>query len=75
MEKIIKMLENIRSGVDYQNTTGLITNKIIDSIDVTTLISELEEEFDIEIDMEYMEDKNFDSVQAIWEMVQEIMED
>lgn len=75
MEKIIKILENVKSGVDYTTATGLITDKIIDSIDVTTIIAALEEEFDIEISMEYMEDQNFDSAQAIWEMVQEIMEE
>lgn len=75
MEKIIEMLSSLKSGVDFSSATGIVTEKIIDSIDIATLISMLEEEFDIEIGMEYMENENFDSAQAIWEMVQEIQED
>ncbi len=74
MEKIIAMLEELKSGVDFANETQLVTGKILDSIDITSLISSLEEEFDIEIGMEYMENSNFDSVEAIWNMVQELQD-
>ena len=75
MEKIIAILSGLKSGVDFATAEGIVTNKIIDSIDIATLISAIEDEFDVEIGMEYMENKNFDSVAAIWEMVQELMED
>lgn len=75
MEKIIEILTELKSGVDFETAEGIVTNKIIDSIDIATLISTLEEEFDIEIGMEYMDNENFDSAEAIWEMVQELMED
>lgn len=75
MEKIIEILTELKSGVDFETEEGIVTNKIIDSIDIASLISTLEEEFDIEIGMEYMDNENFDSAQAIWEMVQELMED
>lgn len=74
MEKIIDILSELKSGVDFSTAEGIVTDKIIDSIDIATLISEIEEAFDIEIGMEYMENENFDSAEAIWEMVQEIME-
>lgn len=75
MEKIIAILSGLKSGVDFATAEGIVTNKIIDSIDIATLISAIEDEFDVEIGMEYMENKNFDSAAAIWEMVQELMED
>lgn len=75
MEKIIAILSGLKSGVDFATAEGIVTNKIIDSIDIATLISSIEDEFDVEIGMEYMENKNFDSAAAIWEMVQELMED
>ncbi len=74
MDKVIAILEGIKSGVDFANAQGIVTNKIIDSIDIAALISEIEEAFDIEIGMEYMENENFDSAAAIWEMVQELQE-
>lgn len=72
MERIIEILEGIKSGIDFRNTEGLITNGILDSIEVTDIISELEDEFEIEIDMEYIKPEYFDSAEKIWEMVQEL---
>lgn len=75
MEKVIEILSGLKSGVDFATAEGIVTNKIIDSIDIASLISSIEDEFDVEIGMEYMDNKNFDSAAAIWEMVQELMED
>ena len=72
MDKIIAILSGLKSGVDFATAEGIVTNKIIDSIDIATMISSIEEEFDIEIGMEYM---NFDTVAAIWNMIQEIEEE
>lgn len=74
MDKIIEILSSIKSGVDFANEEEIVTGGILDSIDVTEFITALEEEFDIEIGMEYMENENFDSVAAIYEMVEELQE-
>ena len=74
MEKIIEILNGLKSGVDFTTATNIVTGKVLDSIDITSLIALLEEEFDIEIGMEYMENENFDSVEAIWDMVEELQE-
>ena len=75
MEKIIEILNGLKSGVDFMNVKDLVTGKVLDSIEITSLIASLEDEFDIEIGMEYMENSNFDSVEAMWEMVQEILDE
>ncbi len=74
MEELLALLKGINDTVDYENAQGLVTNKIIDSIDISAIISEIEETFDIEITMEYMENKNFDTVEAMWAMIQELAE-
>ena len=74
MEKIIEILTSIKAGVDWANEDQIVTGGLLDSIDVTELITALEEEFDIEIGMEYMENENFDSVAVMWDMVQELQE-
>lgn len=74
MEKIIEILSSLKTGVDFSVAQGIVTKKLIDSIDIATMITMIEDEFDIEISMEYMENENFDSAEAIWEMVQEIQE-
>ncbi|MDD6616719.1 MAG: acyl carrier protein [Lachnospiraceae bacterium] len=72
MNELIEALKRVNPKIDYENETGLVSNKIIDSIDMTSILAELEETFDIEIDMEYIVPENFDSVQAMWDMIQEL---
>lgn len=72
MEELLTLLRGINPNVDYENTKNLMSGKVIDSIDMTTILAELEEAFDIEIDMEYITPQYFDSVEAIWEMIQEL---
>ena len=75
MEKIIEILSKLKSGVDFYTAERIVTDKIIDSIDIASLITQLEDTFDIEIGMEYMENENFDSAAAIWEMIQELQDE
>ena len=46
-----------------------------DSLDLFELVSALEEEYDIEIPSEEMEPENFNSVKAIYEMIQRLKEE
>ncbi|MBQ3379396.1 MAG: acyl carrier protein [Clostridia bacterium] len=75
MDKIIEILSGLKSGVDFSTAENIATGKILDSIDIASLITALEDEFDIEISMEYMDNKNFDSAKAIWEMIKELSEE
>ena len=47
MEQVIKILEEIKPGVDYSVETDLIGDKILDSLKIVQLVSELNDEFDI----------------------------
>ena len=72
MDEVIEILKTFRAGVDFSTAEGIVSNHIINSIDITEMISDIEDTFDIEIGMEYMENENFDTVEAIWNMVQKI---
>ncbi len=74
MEELLEALKRANSKVDWMTDKKLYTDKVIDSIDMTSILAELEETFDIEIDMEYIIPDNFDSVDAMWKMVQELMD-
>lgn len=74
MEELLEALKRVNPNIDYESSDKLITDKIIDSIDMTSILAELEDTFDIEIDMEYIIPENFNSVQAMWSMVQELMD-
>lgn len=74
MEKIVDILKRINNSVDYSSEKHLISNGLIESIDIVMIIAELEENFDIEIPFEYINKENFESADSILKMVNEIKE-
>ena len=65
MEKIIEILKNLHDEVDWQHEKGLVDNSLIDSFDIIVLINDLGDAFDVEIELEHLEPENFNSVEAI----------
>lgn len=69
MQKLLAALEEVRDDVDFVNEEHLVEDGIIDSLDLTRMIAALDEAFDIHIPAGEIEPENFDSVDAILEMV------
>ncbi|MCD8335013.1 MAG: phosphopantetheine-binding protein [Clostridiales bacterium] len=74
MKELLEILNDLRPDVDFTTAEGIVSDHIIDSIDISSMIAEIEDTFDIEIDMEYMTNENFDTVEALWAMIQELQE-
>ena len=75
MEKLLEILNDINPDVDYSKEKHLIDGKVYDSFSIITLVSNISEEFDIEIGPEYLVPENFNSAEAMWKMIQKIQED
>ena len=74
MEKLMEILREIDDTIDFEKETALIDGRILDSFGMITLVSELEDVFDIQIGASEMVPENFNSVQAMWEMVTRLKE-
>ena len=74
MEKLMEILREIDDTIDFEKETALIDGRILDSFGMITLVSELEDAFDIQIGASEMVQENFNSVQAMWEMVTRLKE-
>lgn len=72
MERLIEILESIRPDVDFLNSTKLIDDGILDSFDIVSIISELNDEYQIAIRVHELGPENFNSVEAIYKMVQRL---
>ncbi len=70
MEDLMEILRDLRPDVDFENETALIDDGILGSFDITALVNEIMDAFDIEISMADLEPENFNSAQAIWEFIQ-----
>ena len=75
MNDIIKILEQIKPGVDFNTEENLIEEEILDSFDIVTLVAKLNEEFDIEITPADLIPENFNSAQKIFEIVTRLEEE
>ncbi len=75
MDELREILEGIHPEVDYETETGLIDKRIFDSFDVITLVGELMDQFDVEITAEQMVPANFNSMEAIQNLLDELTED
>lgn len=74
MEELLEILNDIDDSVDYESEKALIDDHLLDSFGIITLIAEIEEHFDIEVDAAEMTPENFNSVDAMWNMIQRLME-
>ena len=74
MEQLLEILKDIQPDVDYENSTTLIDDELLDSFAILSIVSELEDAFDVEITPVDIIPENFNSAQALWEMVQRLQE-
>lgn len=74
MEKLLEILNDIQPDADYETCTTLIDDEVLDSFAILSIVGELEEAFDIEITPVDIVPENFNSVQALWAMVQRLQE-
>lgn len=72
MEKLLAILKDIRPDVDFENEEALIDDGILDSFDVVSIISELDDEFGVQVKINELDPENFNSVESIWNLVQNL---
>lgn len=72
MEKLLSILQEIRPDVDFVNEKKLIDDAILDSFDIISIVSELNEAYNIEIDVEDLEPDNFNTVEAMLELIEKL---
>ena len=49
MEELLEILEDLHPEIDFETTENLITDGILDSLDIVTLVSEISDHFDIAV--------------------------
>lgn len=74
MEKLLEILKGIRPDVDFGNEKSLIDDGILDSFDVVSIISELDDAFGVQVRITELDPDNFNSAEAIWALVQSMKE-
>ena len=75
METILKILQGIRPDIDFKNATRLFDDHVLDSFDIIQVVNQLNEAYDIEIDVGDLVAENFNSVEGMLELVERMTDD
>ena len=75
MDKLMKILHSIKPNVDFSKQQNLLESGILTSFDIIRLVAQINNEFDIEITPIHTLPENFNSVEAIYRLIQRLQED
>lgn len=72
MDTLMEILEDVQPDVDFESCDTLIDDGLLDSFAILSIVSELEDQFEISVSPADIIPENFNSAQAIWAMVQRL---
>ena len=72
MDELLTLLKGICPKVDFVNEKKLIDDGKLDSFDIISIVNELNEHYDIEIDVDDLEPDNFNTVEAMLELIEKL---
>lgn len=72
MEELLNLLKEVRPDVDFENETELIDDGILDSMDVVSIISSIDDVFGVQIRITELDPENFNSVENLWNLIQSL---
>ena len=75
MEELLSILKNMHPEVDFDVADDLIGEGILDSLDIVTLITEVNNTFDVSIPAEEVIPENFSSAAALWALIERLDEE
>ena len=75
MEQLLEILEELRPDVDFENEKQLITDGILDSFDIVSLVGELNDAFDIEIQVGNLVPDNFNSIEGMMALIEKLQDE
>ena len=74
-EDLLKILKEIKPEVEFEGNEHLIDNGELDSLSIVEVVSAIDEEFDVEIGVKDIIPENFNSVEAMWNLIQELLDE
>ena len=75
MNELLEILSDLHPDVDFMKEEGLVDKKILDSFDIVTLISEIADVYDVQISAEEIIPDNFNSVKALYALIEEKLDE
>lgn len=72
MEDLLRILSDLHPDVDFEMEDRLVDDMILDSFDIVSLITEISDQFDVTITAKDIIPENFNSAQALYDLIQRL---
>ena len=72
-ERVLDILQEIRPDVDFQAEEKLIDDGILDSFDIVSIVGDLNDAFSIDISVDELVPENFNTLGAICDLVEKMI--
>ena len=69
MDELLKIMSEIRPDIDFETESALIDADILDSFDIISIVSEVNDCFGIEINVNDLLTENFNSAAALYQLI------
>ena len=74
MEEFLKLLKKIKPNVDFTNEQALVDDGLLESLDIISIISEVAEVYGVLIPSDEIIPDNFNSAEAMYELIEDFKE-
>lgn len=75
LENVIELLQDVNEDADYENCTTLVDDRVLTSFDILSIISEIDDAFDVAIPAKDVIPANFNSAKSILALIQRLIEE
>ena len=69
MDDLIRIMSEVRPDLDFTKEDQLIDDGILDSFDIIAIVSEINDFFQIEMNVNDLLPENFNSAAALYELI------
>lgn len=74
MEEFLKLLKKIKPNVDFTKEQALVDDGLLESLDIISIISEVAEVYGVLIPSDEIIPDNFNSAEAMYELIEDLKE-
>ena len=67
LENVIELLQDVNEDADYETCTTLVDDRVLTSFDILSIISEIDNTFDVAVPAKDVIPANFNSAAALWQ--------
>lgn len=72
LEDVIAMLEDVNDDADYENCTTLVDDRVLTSFDILSVITAIDDEFDVAVPAKDIVPANFNSAESIRALIERL---